>query len=278
MKLAGAHARARAVRRRVARRRYMRTKAVALPASAEFHISPFAEFYEQISDSFIDTRRAAESLKRHLRASSGLFEIGLGTGYFASLFTADGYTVSGIQPRDEMLPILKRKHPDVKVVAECKLEDYQFTERHETIVSHSSVFLFTTHEVAFGHHGETLTTYIFQSFVSGREKARGCLRKSLRALAPGGRLFINIQNNPMPFVAVGDRGERLTFEMLRCDYFLEVGRVEKTFRLTHRGHTYLVEDSRYCETYSDITNYVSGLGFTASISEDRQWVVLEHIG
>jgi SAM-dependent methyltransferase len=245
--------------------------------TTEFHISPFAEFYEQLSDSFIDIRRAAESLKGYLPRGSELFELGLGTGYFASMFTGDGYTIKGIQPRDEMLPILKLKCPDVKVVAECTLEDYYFTEKHETIVSHSSVFLFTRHETAFGRHGETCISYIFQSFIKGRGQVVDSLGKSLRALAPGGRLFINIQDNPLPFVAIGDGEERLTFEMLRCNYSLELGQVEKTFRLTYRGRTHLVNDNRYCEKYSDFTHHVSDLGFQASISGDRQWVILKHI-
>lgn len=242
----------------------------------EFHISPFANFYEALTDSFIDVGRVAASLKSHLPRGAELFEIGLGTGYFASMFTSDGYTVKGIQPQDELLPILKRKHGEIRIMAECKLEDYEFQEQYETIVSHSSAFLFTRHEVAFGHHGEILTTYIFQSFITRREEVVRCLERTLRALVPGGRLFINIQTNPLPFTTIECGADQLTFEMTRCAYFLELGLVEKTFRLTYQGHIYHVNDNRFCETYAEFAGQVSGLGFKATVSEDRCWIIVSH--
>jgi SAM-dependent methyltransferase len=240
----------------------------------EFQITPFAEFYEAITDSFIDVGGAAASLKRYLPRGAELFEIGLGTGYFASMFTADGYIVKGIQPQDELLPILKRKHEDIGIVAECKLEDYKFLELHETIVSHSSVFLFTRHEIAFGRHGEVLTTYIFQSFITEREEVVRCLEKTLRALTPGGRLFINIQTNPPPFATINCADHQLIFQMTRCAYFLELGLVEKTFRFTYQGHSYHVNDHRFCETYAEFAEQVSRLGFKAAVSEDRYWIIV----
>lgn len=247
-------------------------------AHNEFHISPFAAFYEQLSDTFIDIKRAANSLKRHIPAGAEIFEVGLGTGYFASMFTADGYKVKGIQPRDEMLPILKRKHAEIEVVAECKLEDYRFTEQHETIISHSSAFLFTRHEVSFGHNSEVLVTYVFQSFITDREEVIICLQKTLNALTPRGRLFINIQTNPLSSAMVGSRDDQLIFEMTRCHYFMDLGRVEKTFLLTYRGSTYRVDDIRFCTTYADFANQVSIHGFKAAISEDRNWVIINRVG
>lgn len=242
--------------------------------SDEFQIGPFAKFYEQISDSFLDTKGAAESLKLHLKLGAEVFELGLGTGYFASMLTADGYVVRGIQPDDEMLPLLKHRHADVQVVAERKLEDYEFTRRHETIVSHSSVFLFTSIALACGRHGETLTSYIFQSFIEERAKVLECLGKALGALTPDGRLFVNIQTNPLPLAEVESAGEKLTFEMLGCEYFLDLGRVEKVFRLTYDGRVHEVRDDRFCATYSDFASHVSRLGFKASISTDRRWVIV----
>lgn len=240
----------------------------------EFQIGPFAKFYEQISDSFLDTRGAAESLKPHLKPGAEVFELGLGTGYFASILTADGYVVRGIQPDDEMLPLLKHRHADVQVVAECKLEDYEFTRRHAAIVSHSSVFLFTSIALACGRHGETLTSYIFQSFIEERAMVLECLGKTLDALTPDGKLFINIQTNPLPLAQVESEGEKLTFEMLGCEYLLDLGRVEKVFRLTYDGRIHEIYDNRFCATYRDFMSRISEFGFRASISNDRRWVVV----
>jgi hypothetical protein len=242
-------------------------------AHNEFQIGPFADFYEPLTDSFIDIERVATSLKAYLPRGAELFEIGLGTGYFASKFIADGYIVKGIQPHDELLPILKRKHRDIRIMAECKLEDYEFSEQYHAIVSHSSAFLFTRHEMIFGRHGETLTTYIFQSFITSEEVLR-CLEKTLQALSPDGRLFINIQSNPLPFATIDCGDDQLLFEMTRCAYFLDLRFVEKTFRLTYQGNTYHVNDNRFCETYAQFAEQVLRLGFESVISEDRYWIIV----
>jgi hypothetical protein len=241
----------------------------------EFQLGPFAEFYDLLSDSFIDIDRVTDSLKLYLLPGSKLFEIGLGTGYFASKFTADGYTVKGIQPQDEMLIVLKRKYPEIEIVAESKLEHYIFEQKHDTIISHSSVFLFTRHQSAFGQNGEMLISYIFQSFIKTRSEALRCLDKTLLALAPGGRMFINIQSNPLPIVMVNNGDDQMKFEMSRCDYFLELGYVEKTFRLTYAGQTYQIDDMRSCETYSKFADHVSRLGFDVSVSADEYWVIVK---
>lgn len=240
----------------------------------EFEISPFARFYELITDTFIDTKGAAESLKNFLSIGSEIFEIGLGTGYFASLLTKDGYKVKGIQPKDEMLTILKEKDTKIKVLAECKLEDYEFTEKYETIVSHSSVFLFTQHKVPFGQHGETLTSHIFQSFIINRFEVFRCLHKVLKALTLNGKLFINIQNNPLPSVTINNDKEPLIFNMDRCDYFLELEYVEKEFSLIYKKQNFKIYDRRYCITYCDFINQLHQYKFNASISRDLRWIVI----
>jgi hypothetical protein len=249
-----------------------------ISASNEFRISPFARFYEPITDSFINIKQVSDSLKNHLTHSKKeLFEIGLGTGYFATQFTKDGYRVKGIQPVDEMLSILKLRNTDIEIMAECKLEDYQFTEKYETIVSHSSVFLFTEHESQFGRHGEKLKSYIFQSFITNEEMVLNCLHKTLQALMPHGRLFINIQTNPQSFITIETSEQLLTFEMAQCNYFLELGYVEKKFNLTFKGQTFEVKDTRFCETFTKFADQVQTFGFKATVSEDRYWVIIKRM-
>lgn len=244
----------------------------------EFQISPFAQHYEAISDTFIDIRRVAASLQSHLTPGAHVFEIGLGTGYFASILTAAGYTVEGIQPADEMLPLLKQRHPEIRIAGECKLEDYQFAGKFNTIVSHSSIFLVTRHETSFGLQGEVSVVYLLQSFAPTEECVTACLQKVLNALTPNGRLFINIQSNPHPFAAVDVGGEQLIFEMMNCVYFMDSRRVEKRFRLTFRQHTYHVNDFRYCEPYPVFVGRLKESGFRATITEDRLWVVVTRGG
>lgn len=248
-----------------------------ISASNEFQINPFAKFYEPITDSFIDIKRSSDSLKRYLIGSKELFEIGLGTGYFAAQFIGDGYKVRGIQPKDELLSVLKQKNIGVEIVAECKLEDYQFTEKHETIVSHSSVFLFTEHESRFGQNGEMLKSYVFQSFIVNKKIVLDCLHKTLNALTIDGRLFINIQINPLPFITIENNEEMLTFSMTECNYFLEMGYVEKKFNLTYTDQIYEVEDIRFCETYGEFVLQMQAYGFQVLISDDRQWIIVERV-
>ena len=240
----------------------------------EFQVALFAQHYEELSDTFIDMRAVCDSLKRHLPTGSSLFELGLGTGYFASQFTAAGYSVQGIQPADEMLPKLMHAHPEIHVVAEAKLEEYEFTERHDVIVSHGSVFLFTRHETPFGRSGEVLSTLVFQSLIAGEQAVYANLFKTLRALNPSGRLFINIQRNPLPRAQVGPPGDRLTFEMNQCVYFMDLGFVEKRFSVHHRDGCYAIIDRRFCAFYADFMRRVEEKGWTCRILEDGLWVVI----
>lgn len=242
--------------------------------NSEFYIAPFVKYYEEITDSFIDVKSVAESLKRYIPTNAQIFEVGLGTGYFASMFAHDGYRVKGIQPPDEMLSVLKQKSSNIEIVAECKLENYTFSEQYETIVSHSSVFLFTRHETPFGLNKEVLHSYMFQSFIREKTELLRNLHKTLMALLPNGSLYINIQSNPLSFVQFDRDGEQITFEMNCCDYFLELNRVEKTFTLTYSGESYEVHDHRFCETYTAFADQVFQYGFKTSISEDQNWVIV----
>jgi hypothetical protein len=240
----------------------------------EFHVSPFAEFYESISDSFIDIRAVADSLRALIPKGSTIFEIGLGTGYFASQFAADGYVIEGIQPPDEMLPILKRKHPTISIVGECILEEYEFTKSYDWIVSHSSVFLFTKHDIPFGRRGEVFTSFVFQSFVIGEALLTRCIEKTLLALTRNGVLFINIQTNPLASAVLDVSGGELIFDMTRCDYFMDIGIVEKTFRLSFKGHSYHVNDHRQCHSFLWFAREVAQAGFRAELTADRRWVMI----
>jgi len=244
----------------------------------EFHIHPFALHYEVISDTFLDTRGAAASLMSQLAPGERVFEIGLGTGYFASLLVAKGAEVEGIQPADELLPILKDRHPNVRIVGEAKLEDYVFDRLHSTIVSHSSVFLFTTHEVAFGRNGEARISLVLQSFVLKELVMHDCLRKVVSALAPDGRLFINIQTNPLQRAVVGEGDDQLVFEMTKCVYHMDFKRVEKWFRLSYRQRSYLVQDNRFCEPYYHFLDRLASLNCRASVTQDGMWVIISKMG
>ncbi len=243
--------------------------------ATEFQVAPFARHYEELSDTFIDMRAVCDSLKQHIPAGSALFELGLGTGYFASQFTAAGYTVMGIQPADEMLPKLKQSHPEIKVVAEAKLEEYEFTERHESIVSHSSVFLFTRHEIPFGSSGEILSVLVFQSFITREQAVYANLFKTLRALTPSGRLFINVQRNPLPRARVGPSENPLTFEMTDCIYSMDLGFVEKRFTVSHGVGCYTINDRRFCAVYAEFARRVGDAGGRCSITEDGLWVIID---
>lgn len=242
----------------------------------EFQVGLFAEYYDQISDTFIDIKKAANSLKSLISNKRELFEIGLGTGYFASMFIDDGYKIAGIQPKDEMLTILKRKFPVIEILGECKLEDYHFTRKHQIIVSHSSVFLFTKHQTNFGLNNETRINYVFQSFITDPDIIFDCFKKILESLTSDGQLFINIQTNPLPLVKVKtDRGW-LIFEMTYCNYFFELGYVEKHFRLSHDQQIFEIEDKRFCMPYSEFKTEISKLGFFITVSENKDWIILSN--
>jgi SAM-dependent methyltransferase len=244
-------------------------------ARNEFEVNPFVVHYEEISDTFINIKDVARSLKQHIPPGSLIFELGLGTGYFAAQFLGDGYSVCGIQPPDEMLPKLKRSYPGVRIVAEARLEDFHFPDRYDTIVSHSSVFLFTRHPLPFGPSGEVVESLVLQSFIKDESLVDENLAKILQALRPGGKLFVNIQSNPLPRVEVGPPEDRLVFEMTRCLYHLDLYRVEKNFRVTWRDHIYHVDDDRSCFPFSEFRNRLVQAGGRFRVTDDWLWVIIE---
>jgi len=248
------------------------------PQKTEFNVAAFAEHYEAVSDSFIDIRGAATSLKRLLPSKGTIFEIGLGTGHFASQFCDEGYHVCGIQPPDEMLARLKSKRLPVNVLAECRLEDYQFVERYETIVSHSSVFLFTRHEHTFGRSGESCVALVFQSFILDRLTLMHNLTKALLALTDAGRIYINVQTNPRESCTVGSASDAFRFEMLSCVYDFDRESVRKEFRTTYRESSTTINDTRYCCTYDSLALRLRGVGAFMRISDDGRWVIVTRQG
>lgn len=241
----------------------------------EFEIHPFVDYYEEISDTFVNIKDAARSLKQHIPPGSLIFELGLGTGYFAAQFLRDGYSVCGIQPPDDMLPKLKRSYPGVRIVAEAKLEDFRFPDRYDTIVSHGSVFLFTRHPTPFGPSGEVMESLVFQSFIKDESLVDENLAKTLEALRHGGKLFINIQSNPLPRVEVGPSEDRLVFEMTRCLYQLDLFKVEKTFKVTWRDRIYHVDDDRSCFPFSEFRGRLAGAGGRFRVTDDGLWMIIE---
>ena len=243
----------------------------------EFDIDAFAQYYEALSDTFIDIRKAAASLKKLIPKASQIFEIGLGTGYFAEQFLKDGYTVCGIQPPDQMLTRLRKERPNVFIKAEARLEDYAFDDQYDVIVSHSSVFLFTRLEALSGPHGEIDESLVFQSFIGNKLLMVSNLVKVLLALSPGGKFFINVQTNPLPLAEVGPPEDRFKFEMTRCVYNLVTERVEKMFRATYQAKSYIMPEIHYCSRYSDFKRYVELIGGTVELAEDGQWVILERV-
>lgn len=242
----------------------------------EFELDAFATYYEELSDTFIDIKKAAASLKGFIPKGAQIFEIGLGTGYFAEQFLQEGYSVCGIQPQDKMLVRLKKERPDVVIKSETKLESYTFDDHYNIIVSHSSVFLFTRIERIVGPNGEIGVSFVFQSFIDKLSTAFS-LAKVLLALSPGGQFFINIQTNPLPLAEVGPTEDRFRFEMIRCVYSLDQEKVEKTFRTTYRGEAKTMEETHYCLRYSDFEQLLKVIGGKASITKDGQWIILERM-
>jgi SAM-dependent methyltransferase len=245
------------------------------PVQDEFEIDAFARYYESLSDSFIDIGGAARSLIARLREGERVFEIGLGTGYFAEQLRKAGWPVSGIQPADKMLALLKRKRPDIPVVEEQRIEEYLFSAPQDVIVSHSSVFGFTRFEAAAGSHGESGSSLVFQSFIREKLRVFANLAKVLDALSPTGRFFVNVQTNPLPITEVGPPEDPFVYEMTRCSYHLDLERVEKTFRTTYRSQTEILDAIYYCQRYSDFKRCIEGIGGRVTLTDDERWGVLE---
>lgn len=241
----------------------------------EFRIEAFAKYYEELSDTFIDISGAANSLMANVRQGETVFEIGLGTGYFAEQLYKAGYDVRGIQPRDRMLPKLKEKRPNIKLLAEKSLEEYIFDATYDVIISHSSVFLFTMLEMPVGSRDKSASSLVFQSFISDRDQALGNVKKVLAALSERGRFFVNIQTNPLPKAEVGPADDRFIFEMIHCSYHLDSEKVEKTFRTTYRSETDEMKEEHYCLSYPDFKKCVETMGGRVKVTDDRRWVILE---
>lgn len=240
----------------------------------EFEIDVFAERYELLSDTFIDMPRVVDSIEQLLPKCATVFEIGLGTGYFASELIARGYRVEGIQPRDAMLPRLRMRGLPIIIRAEATLEEYVFDQSYQAIISHSSVFLFTKHTAAFGESGELRSELVFQSFIADGISAFSNLLKALGALSFGGKLYINVQRNPLRVVEVGPEDDMLRFEMSMCSYDFVRQRVTKHFRSTFRDKCILVEDVRYCLPYTEFTRHVNLFGVKVEVTSDGLWVVI----
>jgi SAM-dependent methyltransferase len=244
----------------------------------EFEIEAFAKYYDELSDSFIDIRKASDSLKSQIDEESQIFEIGLGTGYFAKHFHYYGYSICGIQPKDEMLPRLKEAHPTLGIKAEKKLEDYDFgSDEYDVIVSHSSVFLFTKLESVSLASGETEGVFVFQSFLKEKSQVINNIEKVLKALRPNGKFFINVQTNPPRRVEVGPDDDRFVFEMVKCVYHFDLEKVEKVFRTTHRGYPNIMEEVHCALRYGDFKPLVEKMGGKVTISDDLEWVILERV-
>jgi phospholipid N-methyltransferase len=240
--------------------------------TGEFTID-FAAHYEALSDAFIDIKGAADSLKKLIGESRALFELGLGTGYFAKQFFNDGYEICGIQPKDGMLARLRQECPQVKVLAEKYLQEYDFSgQQYDVIVSHSSVFLFTKLESVFAA-GETQTMLVFQSSIKDEIELLKNLTKVLAALSPKGRLFINIQTNP-PKIVLAD----YSYEQLKCEYNFDCKQAVKKIVETVQGKPQPeTEEKYYVLRYSDFKTLVESLGGQTQISDDYQWVIVKRV-
>jgi hypothetical protein len=243
----------------------------------EFEITPFARYYEELSDSFINMNEVVNSFAALVPSGASVFELGLGTGYFASKVFNLGYKLSGIQPEDEMLLRLKSEHPEIRIVGQSKLEDYEFTDRHDFIVSHSSVFLFTEHFTLFGK-GETRRRLVFQSFIKDEAQVYSNVEKVLEALNPCGCILVNIQTNPPVETRVGPADDQVVFEMTECVYDFEMCKVQKRFVIKNKGNRFEVLDERFCTHFNKFREHLTRVGGTLRISPDRRWIILSRAG
>lgn len=201
----------------------MKPERANAPMQPDFGRPEFAQYYDGISDTFIPIDQVAASFIEQTDPQELVFEIGIGTGYFASYLIENDRRVCGIEPSHDMRDQLAERLPRVKVEA-ARLEEYTFDQLYKTIVSHSSVFLVT-------RLGET-DELVFQSFIQNRKLALEALEKVLAALAPGGRFFINIQSNPKERATTRDGA---VFEMIECNYDLQRESVRKVFRMSVPG-------------------------------------------
>jgi hypothetical protein len=205
-----------------------------------------------------------------LPRGSQIFELGMGTGYFGQFLSRDGYRVSGIQPADGMLARLRRDRPELNVVAEQYIQDYQFTEQHPAIVSHSSVFLFTSPDAYM--QGQAGQGPVFQSFIRDEGETFRSMDKVMDALTPDGGLYINIQPNAKPFAQIDPT---LSFEMTSCQYDFGANRVDKTFAITSNGQRKVLDpDISYVLRWGDFDPMMRQRGHQARVSDDGFWVVV----
>ena len=240
---------------------------------AEFFNPLFAQHYEAIADTFIDTKGAAASLKKLLSPDSSIFEIGMGTGYFAQELADDGYHMVGSQFDDLMYKRLEAEHPDLDVVSHERIETYQFDRSYDAIVSHSSIFLFTRPDTTTAQ--QIGTDLIFQSFNTDGEISYEALDKVMGALNPGGGLYINIQPNAQrsaPFVP------NMTFEMYSCDYDFDQHLVEKAFGFVVDGEDkpFPDTDRSYVQKWDEFLASIDERGYTAEVSDDGYWVIVKN--
>lgn len=234
---------------------------------SEFDVKIFVDSYEDIADTFIDTAGAADSLKKQVPPTSKIFELGLGTGYFAQFLQKDGYDVSGIQPPDGMLERLKRDHPTLKVMGEAYIQDYDFTQQYDVIVSHSSVFLITKPDDELAQ--KINTNLIFQSFILDEAVIFDNIDKIMNALRPNGKLVINIQPNAHRSAQVYDD---LFFEMSECEYDFDSARVRKVFGMTVNGVTTIFPaDNSYVLKWETFEAKLKDKGYQVRIFDDGYW-------
>jgi hypothetical protein len=236
----------------------------------EFDVPIFVDEYEAIADTFIDTKGAAESLKKLIPPGTALFEIGMGTGYFGQFLSKDGYRVSGIQPNDGMLRRLKSEHPEIVIKGESYIQNHEFDEKYDAIVSHSSIFLFTQPDDPLAQ--ELGTNLIFQSFEKDLATTTVILDKIMAALTPKGKFFINIQPNAHPHSVVNSD---LSFGMIACDYNFDSHLVSKVFTITYKGKSLVLDpDISLVLMWNEFGKILENKGYQAEISPDEYWVII----
>ena len=261
---------------------------------SELSDSTFAKHYPLIADTFMDTKGAAASLMARVSKETRIFEIGLGTGYFARFLVDAGYEVYGVEPYPAMLGELeKQKLPRIHVKAEQPIEEYEFGDhKYDVIISHSSVFLFTDigGELVFQSMilNAALIPNILENGMRSNAPAIGTLEtikkdkvrtvvnveKVMRALNDGGRFFINIQTNSKIKATVNDH---VTWEMPKWQYDFSHGWVVKEFRFTHRGKIIPLDlDISYVWCLANFEQIMEEKGYLARTSSDGKWVVLTH--
>lgn len=240
---------------------------------SEFDDVFFAKEYRAIADTFIDTKGAAESFMNLVPTTNTIFELGLGTGYFASHLYFAGYDITGIEPPGKMLPVLKADYPNLPIKAELPLEEFQFDEKYDVIVSHSSIFLITTPSDPKAQLNDD--NLIFQSFIKDGKTNAQNLKKVLDALSDNGKLMINVQTNAKPDAPFGP-GK--SFQMLDCVYDFPNNKVSKTFAITVDGFQKVLDpDISYVLVWDKFKKQLADFGYSAIVTNDRKWVVISKI-